>query len=183
MSVRTRTLAGVLAICSLALVSGCGGASLKSAKADPHAVVHDYPAEGFSLAYGPQWQASVQAATAQTAWQLELTQPYTSSSVTSEVMISIGVQPEHKYRDPRVFQSKYEQLLTEMGGTPQSVTLSGVPAVFWKGLTGYSVALASGGRSYLLAGTIPSGGDTKEAPQVLAVLNSLKLPGSPAAGS
>ena len=151
-----------------------GGCEVRSARRRPQ-----LRAGGVSIAFGPQWQPSQQSATSQTAWQLDLTQPYSSSATTSEVLISIDVQPEHLYRDPSVFQSKYEQMLKSMGGSPRSITLSGVPAVYWKGVSGYGVALTCGGQSYVLMAQIPSGGDSQERPQVLAVLKSFKLLPSP----
>ena len=181
MSVCRHALAGVLAACALSLVAACG--SPLAVKSDPHAVVHSYTPEGFSIAYGPQWQASQKSATSQTAWQLQLTQRYSSSAGSGVVLISIGVQPEHAYSDPAVYQAKYEQMLKALGGSPQSITLSGVPAVYWKGMTGYGVSLTSGGRSYILMGLIPNGGDAKERPQVLAVLDSFKLLAAGAAAS
>jgi len=65
---------------------------------------------------------------------------------------------------------------------PPLRAVSGVPAVYWKGVSGDGVSLASGGRAYVLMGTV-SGGDSGARSQVLAVMDSFKLlPGS-AAGS
>ncbi len=180
-SFRVRALASTLTVCAITLAAACGGSPL-AAKPDPHAVVHSYAAEGFSIAYGPQWQSSQKSATSQTARQLLLTQQYSSSTGLGEVLVSISVQPEHLYRDPAVYQAKYEDMLKSMGGSPKSITLSGTPAVYWKGVSGYGVSLTAGGRSYVLMGTIPSGGDAGERPQVLAVFESFKLLAASASG-
>ncbi len=206
-----RSLAAALAISLVGLAAACGGGSpLGSAKPDSQAVAHSYQAQGFSIAFGPQWDTTHQTGAASSTsstsssgdiswsvtigpstqdaaspspspqssptpspssgWQLELTR----SASGGELAVFVQVTA-HGYGDPAAFVSQYEQLLKMLGGTGQRITLNGTPALYWKGINGDNVALASGSHTYVLHGQVPTGAGSQDRARELAVLASFRL--------
>jgi hypothetical protein len=201
MSRLIRTTAAALAVCLLGLGAACGGSPLGSGKPDAQATVHSYQAQGFSIAYGPQWNAAQQnvsngsstltigssgsspspspqsspASGGSTSWQLALARPASDAPGVLEVFVLVTPQT---YGDPSVWLSRSEQMLKVFGGTAQHFTLNGVPAIYWQGVTGDNVALATRAHAYMLHAYVPSGVPSTDRARERAILASFKVLGA-----
>jgi hypothetical protein len=203
MKSRMFLLVSALAVGALALAgAACGGGgestqsptqSLPLVAADPAAVVHRYEEQGFSIAFGPQWQdahesVTVYDATAgststsgtspQQGWRLSLK---SSSGIGSGgATLTVLVMTQSKPVDPKQFQATARTTLAGFGAEFEPVALNGVPALHESGQIGSAsrgetIMLASGGRSYVLRAQGPAVSWEADEPQLMAIMQTFTL--------
>ena len=186
-------LAISVGVCLSAMVTvacGSGGsASFGSAAPDPQATVHRYPKQGFSIAYGPGWQATRQSvpvaiagsSSSGSGWRLILSE---QADTGGSAMLTVTVVPEAHDVDAREFQTQAKQTMGTLGAHVETITVNGTPAVMTssKGPFGSeTITLASGRRAYILGGQGPTAEWDEVGPKMLAIMQTFKLlPTSPA---